>query len=121
MSRLKIVNDASGKLWGYSFHCPGCDDEHVIGLSWSFNGSVGAPTFAPSVLVRSGHYLHTPEVPGNCYCDWSQRMPGIEPSSFKCMRCHSFIRDGRIQFLGDCTHALAGQTVDLPEINGEGD
>jgi hypothetical protein len=25
-------------------------------------------------------------------------------------------RPGRIQFLGDCTHALAGQTVDLPEI-----
>jgi len=30
--------------------------------------------------------------------------------------CHSFIRDGKIQFLGDCTHALAGQTVDLPEL-----
>jgi hypothetical protein len=23
------------------------------------------------------------------------------------------VTDGRIQFLGDCTHALAGQTVDL--------
>jgi len=22
--------------------------------------------------------------------------------------------DGRMQFLGDCTHALAGQTVDIP-------
>ena len=29
--------------------------------------------------------------------------------------CHSFVTDGRIQFLADCTHALAGQTVDLPE------
>lgn len=28
--------------------------------------------------------------------------------------CHSFIRDGQIQFLSDCTHALAGQTVPLP-------
>jgi hypothetical protein len=28
--------------------------------------------------------------------------------------CHSFVVDGRIQFLGDCTHHLAGQTVDLP-------
>jgi hypothetical protein len=26
-----------------------------------------------------------------------------------------FVTDGRIQFLGDCTHALAGQTVDLPD------
>jgi hypothetical protein len=31
-------------------------------------------------------------------------------------RCHSFVTDGRIQFLSDSTHALAGQTVDLPEI-----
>lgn len=30
--------------------------------------------------------------------------------------CHSFVRDGRIQFLADCTHAMAGQTVDLPEV-----
>jgi hypothetical protein len=29
--------------------------------------------------------------------------------------CHSFVTDGRIQFLEDCTHELAGQTVDLPE------
>lgn len=28
--------------------------------------------------------------------------------------CHSFVREGRIQFLGDCTHRLAGHTVDLP-------
>ena len=29
--------------------------------------------------------------------------------------CHSFVTDGRIQFLGDCTHKLAGQTVNIPE------
>lgn len=28
--------------------------------------------------------------------------------------CHSFVTDGCIQYLGDCTHRLAGQTVDLP-------
>jgi len=30
--------------------------------------------------------------------------------------CHSFITDGKIQFLSDCTHHLAGQTVDLNDI-----
>ncbi len=30
--------------------------------------------------------------------------------------CHSFLTDGRIQFLDDCTHAMAGQTVDLPSF-----
>lgn len=33
-----------------------------------------------------------------------------------CVVCHSFVTAGRIEFLPDCTHALAGQTVDLPEI-----
>jgi hypothetical protein len=28
--------------------------------------------------------------------------------------CHSYIRNGRIEFLPDCTHARAGQTVDIP-------
>mgnify|MGYP007013250410 CR=1 FL=1 len=28
--------------------------------------------------------------------------------------CHSFVVDGRMQMLGDCTHALAGQKVDIP-------
>lgn len=30
--------------------------------------------------------------------------------------CHSFVRNGRVEFLGDCTHELAGQTVDLPDL-----
>lgn len=34
----------------------------------------------------------------------------IIPDSFV---CHSFVFDGEIRFLGDCTHALAGKTVPL--------
>lgn len=30
--------------------------------------------------------------------------------------CHSFVTDGKIRFLNDCTHDLAGQTVDLKPI-----
>ena len=30
--------------------------------------------------------------------------------------CHSFVSDGQWQFLGDCTHALAGQTVPVVPI-----
>lgn len=29
--------------------------------------------------------------------------------------CHSYVRNGQMQFLGDCDHALAGQTVDIPD------
>lgn len=31
--------------------------------------------------------------------------------------CHSFVRNGRIEYLGDCTHHLKGQTVDLPDMD----
>jgi hypothetical protein len=102
------------------FVCPGCKFAHQVrvdpafGSAWGFNGSGDAPTFTPSVLVRGGHYVNG-ETPGNCYCDYSKRYPDKEPISGKCFRCHSFVTDGRIQFLSDCTHALAGQTVDLPD------
>jgi hypothetical protein len=29
--------------------------------------------------------------------------------------CHTFINDGNIQFLADCTHKLAGKTVPVPD------
>ncbi|MGT2429227.1 hypothetical protein ACU4HD_11865 [Cupriavidus basilensis] len=32
--------------------------------------------------------------------------------------CHSFVTDGHIQFLGDCTHALAGQTGAAGRVSG---
>ena len=73
------------------FWCPGCDEAHVIrygaantGLGWTWNGSVDRPTLTPSVLAF-GH-----------------------------QRCHSFVTDGKIQFLSDCTHSLVNQTVALP-------
>ena len=37
----------------------------------------------------------------------------VEPRPYV---CHSFVREGKIEFLGDCTHALKGQTVDLNDV-----
>ncbi|BAS10570.1 hypothetical protein AHiyo4_39920 [Arthrobacter sp. Hiyo4] len=31
-------------------------------------------------------------------------------------RCHSFVRNGHIEFLSDSTHELAGQTMALPPL-----
>ncbi|RDS92593.1 DUF6527 family protein [Pseudomonas fluorescens] len=82
------------------FSCPGCDIAHGVshgngpGPRWGWNGNVEAPTFTPSILVRY---------------NWSDG-PRV---------CHSFVTGGRIQFLDDCTHYLAGQTVDLPDWEDE--
>ena len=77
----------------YRLWCPGCDEVHTIrgrGPSpcWTFNGDMVKPTFSPSLLTG-----------------WND---------FKEHRCHSFIKEGMIQFLSDCHHELKGQTVPLP-------
>jgi hypothetical protein len=104
---------------GLVFWCPGCNESHRIqhgagpGPRWGWNGSASKPTFTPSVLVTSGHYVsfHKPGDP--CWCSYSAEHPE-EKDVPQCCRCHSFVTDGRIQFLSDCTHHLVGQTVDLP-------
>lgn len=95
-----------------AFHCPGCDCAHVVNSApggWTFNGDFERPTLSPSVLVTTGHYIDVK----HCWCKFNEEHPEA-PSGFTCSRCHSFVRDGRIQFLADSTHALAGKTVDLP-------
>ena len=102
------------------FHCPGCKTGHMITIArdpnfpgdpcWGFNGNGDAPTFTPSVLVQRETWV--PPVTGDNLAEW-QVNPW--PQSKVKEICHSFVTDGRIQFLSDSTHALAGQTVDLPD------
>lgn len=64
------------------------------------------PTFSPSILVTGVHRLTQEER------ETLQQGGKVTPRP---LVCHSFVRDGRIEFLSDCSHALVGQTVDLPE------
>lgn len=84
-------------LW---FWCPGCNQAHACtveseqpfdGPVWRMTGSEDAPTLEPSILVRSG-------------------------ADGQRTTCHSFLREGRLHFLSDCTHALAGQVVEPVEL-----
>jgi len=87
------------------FHCPGCKCDHAVqhnsdpGPNWTWNGSYTNPSFTPSILVT--------------YDGTDAGTNGAPPA-----RCHSFVTDGRIEFLSDCTHGLAGQTVALSEWSG---
>jgi len=117
MSR-RVKETSDGKL---SFLCPGCDVRHTVavksssGPQWTWNKDISKPTLSPSVLVRSGHYI--PGHTGGCWCTYLAEHPEEDPADlFQCGVCHSFVVDGNIQFLNDCTHALAGQTVPLPEL-----
>jgi hypothetical protein len=113
--------EASGGERGLGFTCPGCGYHHSVRTegkppSWGWNGSLDKPTFTPSLLIRQGHFVRGLSREDCGFCKREARGGGKSP----CGVCHSFVTDGRIQFLGDCTHALAGQTVDLPEIREEG-
>lgn len=96
-----------------SFWCPGCEELHTLNHIWTFNGNFDKPTFAPSVLVTNGHYCSQHKLGDHCWCTFNERYPD-NPTTFTCSRCHSFVRDGNIEFLTDSTHKLAGQTVALP-------
>lgn len=103
--------DAPGRR--LHFWCPGCDEVHGIVIdapeSWTFNGDLERPTFTPSLHVTMMKWNGTVEE----YGKWTRPThPGVPPGG-ECT-CHSFVTDGQIQFLGDCTHTLAGQTVPIP-------
>lgn len=96
------------------FFCPGCKESHQItvrddpnrqGPIWGYNGNPEAPTFTPSILVR----WNEPSDKGDGEFG--------DPAKDRQMVCHSFVTDGRIQFLNDCTHSLAGQTADIPDFD----
>jgi len=102
----------------YMFWCPGCKTAHGMSVGdkrtdthWGFNRNPDAPTFTPSVLVTG--QTHVPPVTPENLEEWKAHP---WPQQAVKTVCHSFVTDGQIQFLGDCTHALAGQTVPLPDF-----
>lgn len=87
-----VSDEVLGRVEGHGddyllFWCPGCECVHQT-KGWNFNGDFVKPTLTPSILVNPGKAHEVP-------------------------LCHSFVTDGQIRFLADCTHALAGQTIDM--------
>lgn len=86
-----------------SFHCPGCGYGHGIPITaenpksssrgWLWNRSFESPTIFPSIAINaSGKDTSVP-------------------------KCHLFISEGKIQFLSDCTHHLAGKTIGMEDVD----
>lgn len=90
MSRVKKTEH------GWMVFCPGCQRAHHVPDDgrWQFDGNLDNPTFSPSLLVQPA---------GGSGPEREQQV------------CHAFIQGGHWQFLSDCTHALSGQTVPVPE------
>lgn len=108
------------------YFCQGCDMLHSVAIGegagprWGYNGNPEKPTFTPSVRVswdqmsaagRERNRQH--------YLEHGRYMTNEELAYDEHKVCHTFVRDGMVQFLPDCTHVLAGQTVPLPELPAE--
>lgn len=100
MARAKYVSNDKRRV-GIVIFCPACKRHHRViteeandgqTARWGFNGNLDLPTFTPSILTWSPDTKQT--------------------------RCHSFVTNGKIQFLSDCEHELKNQTVDLPDLDG---
>ena len=106
-AQLRTIDDHGRTYTALAFWCPGCEQVdndghrhrglHMLPVnstwktpSWGFDGNLDAPTLSPSILTRSG-----PD--------------GVNV-------CHSFLRAGVFEFLGDCTHQYAGQQVSIPDL-----
>lgn len=90
---LKItnVNEGHQSAW---FWCPACQGHHpftikhpVASKAWSFDGNMTKPTFSPSLRVYGPKGNDT--------------------------ACHLFVRNGMIEYCGDCPHELAGKTIPM--------
>lgn len=95
----------------FIYWCQGCNKHHGVWTSnnsnprWDWNGSLEKPTFSPSLLHR-----------GVTYEKNERGIPDLK--TMKEMVCHVFITDGKIQYLNDCTHELAGRTVEMQHLKG---
>lgn len=81
-----------------TWYCPGCECNHGVPIqgkqAWGWNGSFDKPTLTPSVLVHE-----------------HETMPPFKPQ----YRCHCFVVDGKVMFLTDSGHKLAGQTIEMED------
>lgn len=98
---------------GFTFWCEGCKQAHNVWVepsrvTWGWNGSLDKPTFDPSILVQGTQPLTDEQV------ELIMSGTKIDPVEF---RCHSYIRDGVMEYLMDCSHSMAGQKVPLKEFS----
>ena len=91
MSKVFVYSDGI-----IAYPCPGCGEFHGLNIpghpsKWYWNGDKDKPSISPSVLRKSGP---------------------LPNGSYKTI-CHHFVKEGKLEFLGDCTHELKGQTVEM--------
>jgi len=84
--KLIGVNNTSIR---WLFECLACSCCHYINHTWTITGPEDSLTVTPSIFVNKDR---------------------VNPDAHA---CHLFIRDGKIQYLEDCSHEYAGKTIEM--------
>lgn len=103
------LHDRRGTEQGFEFWCPGCNASHRFRTRaatkhgedgqptpvWQFNSNFEAPSFTPSLWIyyERGHWE------GNRWAVTGDRVSV----------CHLHLTAGKIDYLPDCQHDLAGR------------
>ncbi len=95
---------------GYIHWCPPCGETHRLPDGWTFDGNVDRPTFSPS-FKHTGKQTVKDER-GEWTGEW---VCGADGKALDWC-CHYILTAGVLNYCGDCTHALAGQSVPLPDL-----
>lgn len=95
----KLVHHDMPNYQAYSHWCQGCNHAHTYYVqgghhNWTFDGNIESPTFTPSMRMFRKRTGEDTEL----------------------TICHYFLTNGEIQFLSDCLHKFAGQTLPLEPI-----
>jgi hypothetical protein len=122
MPKVRPVAEFSGPTTGWMIFCPACECGHLFNVTpgpngvggpkpvWTFDGNREAPTFDPSMRCRTTRLTAAGRAAYDAWvaAGYPQPAPDLDSEP---LVCHSYVRGGRIEFLSDCTHHLAGRTV----------
>lgn len=117
-TKLRRIGRLDGSTAGGLAHwCPACDEMHAFaldgknasGAGWTWNGDDKNPTFTPSMKITG---KQTVKVDGKWTGDWVRDANGNAIDYC----CHYILTAGVINYCGDCTHAMKGQSVPLPDL-----
>lgn len=99
--KLRSTDDGALYFW-----CPACHDLHGVYVGdgpaqWRWNRDAKRPTFWPDIVVRRRD---------------PRPKPNGSPWGTTMNLCHFTLTEGWLHFHKECTHALAGRDVFLPDL-----
>ena len=86
---MKISTDHEGNV---VYFCQACNLEVSVDSSYGFNNNLVSPTLEKPIVI-----------------EWEDELGNL-------FICRATIRDGRITYSPQDTHALKGRTIDLPDL-----